>query len=317
MNNLVIEVCKHEKSWNKFVEASPQGTVFHRSEFLKAVKLNPTYYFVKKGEEIFGGFSVCKDEMGNSIQDVHFNPYFGSILFKNFSHYTPYKRQQKEFEITEFIVNEISLDEKVSFTMSPGFTDIRPFKWFNYHKESTHQYKCEINYTGILNIGEIDLDHYKNKLISTLRRRELKANTKCTIKEEKDYNILNTLHKKTFERQGIQRNKSEEDLLISITKSAIYHNYGKLLIAYIDELPVSATLFLYDSKASYYLFGANDPDFRNTSASTKLMYQNIVDTKEAGLQKIDFIGMNSPKRGFYKLTLGAEVVPYFKLKLRC
>jgi len=68
---------------------------------------------------------------------------------------------------------------------------------------------------------------------------------------------------------------------------------------------------LYDDRTAYYLFGANDPMYRHTSAGAFLLMHMIKDAFEKGIQEIDFVGVNSPNRGDFKISFNAEVKPYF------
>jgi len=100
-----------------------------------------------------------------------------------------------------------------------------------------------------------------------------------------------------------------------ITKVSLEQGFGRLAICEFEGKPASASLFLYDKKRSYYLFGANNPDYRNTGASTKLMVDFIFDTKKRGLNEVDFIGVNSPNRGDYKISFNAGIKSYYESSL--
>jgi lipid II:glycine glycyltransferase (peptidoglycan interpeptide bridge formation enzyme) len=86
-------------------------------------------------------------------------------------------------------------------------------------------------------------------------------------------------------------------------------------VAYLGDIPVSAVLFIYDDRTAYYLFGANDPEYRNTSAGTFLLMQLIKDAFANGLDEVDFVGVNSPNRGDYKISFNADLEPYFVTSL--
>jgi lipid II:glycine glycyltransferase (peptidoglycan interpeptide bridge formation enzyme) len=73
----------------------------------------------------------------------------------------------------------------------------------------------------------------------------------------------------------------------------------------------SMCLFLYDKKRAYYLLAANDPTHRSTGAATRLMFDNIFEAKRRGLQELDFVGVNSPNRGDFKLSFNPELKLYF------
>ena len=74
---------------------------------------------------------------------------------------------------------------------------------------------------------------------------------------------------------------------------------------------ISAVLILFDKETAYYLIAGNDPEYRNTGAGTALLLESILEAKRRDLKSFDFIGVNSPQRGEFKLGCGGELRPYF------
>jgi hypothetical protein len=72
-----------------------------------------------------------------------------------------------------------------------------------------------------------------------------------------------------------------------------------------------AVYFIHDQRTTYYLVAANDPAFRSTGLSTLLFLRGAESGIERGNVALDVVGMNSPGRGDFKASFGAEVVPYF------
>jgi len=148
------------------------------------------------------------------------------------------------------------------------------------------------------------------------RRRDIKMSSQVEVVESNDINVMNELHHKTFARQNLKRNSQEEYFLLQIGKTAIEKGFGKLLVAQLEGNPVSAILILYDNNTAYYQFGASDPDYRDSGASTKLFFESIMYAFEKlELKLFDFVGVNSPKRGDFKLSFNGKLRSYFSLKL--
>ena len=128
--------------------------------------------------------------------------------------------------------------------------------------------------------------------------------------------MLDFLHEKTFERQGMKRSKSEVFLATELAKGSLAKGFGRLLICRnINGAPTSASLFLFDDKTGYYLIGANDPEYRKYGAGTFVIFEQIRKCLEDGLSQVDFIGINSPNRGDFKTSFGAIPVKYFSFSL--
>ncbi len=189
---------------------------------------------------------------------------------------------------------------------------MRPFQWHYYHEPEKGLFKIDLRYTGILDLNKFKTFDDYIASIRTVRRQEFKKASQW-IKLEASSNemILDELHARTLGRQNIDRNDEHSFLVRSISRHSFDGKYGKMVCGLIDGKPVSAVLFLYDDRTAYYLFGANDPAFRKLSPGTFLLIEMIKDTFERGIREIDFVGVNSPNRGDYKISLNAELKPYF------
>ena len=310
-----IELCDDMNLWDTFVNESPQGTVFNNSNFLSTINDNNNYYFVKKGEEIVSAFTLILDLNNRPVKAIPFVPYFNNIMFTEKKSILAHKKISEEFKITELIINEVLTEFKeFHVTNSTEFKDIRPFIWYNYHEKEKGVFKNKICYTPILNLE----DKNQNTLLSQLRynrKSDMKKSSFLEVRESNDISVLNSLHEQTFNSHGINRTAQEKDLLFKITKNSLDFGYGRLAHVYKDDIPISSTLFLFDKTSSYYLFGASSPEHRNTGASTKLMYDNIIFFKKKGINKVDLIGANSPKRSDYKISFNADLKIYFSSSL--
>jgi lipid II:glycine glycyltransferase (peptidoglycan interpeptide bridge formation enzyme) len=97
-----------------------------------------------------------------------------------------------------------------------------------------------------------------------------------------------------------------------VTEAALRHGFGELLVARsADGSAAGAAVFLYDNHTAYYLVAANDPAYRNAGVSTFLFLSGVAAGIRRGVRSIDVVGMNSPSRGDFKTSFGAEPIPYF------
>jgi hypothetical protein len=276
--------------------------------------LNCKYYFVRKGEEVVAAIPILLDNAQHIVRSpYHFAPYIG-LMFKAFSGEADHKRISRDFELTEFVVNEIiRIHGKFSITTAPSFSDIRPFLWYNYNLPGEKVFDVNVKHTPILKMDFGSQEEYLSS-IRTLRRRELKDMDKVDISDWDDIDAFDNLHRLTFERQGIVRPEVQSRILRSIARAAIDKKFGRLSLCRYQGEEASAFLFLYDNKRAYYLFGANHPDFRKYGCSTKLMIENIFHAKDVkGLNEVDFVGANSPRRGDYKVSFNSKLHQYFEV----
>ena len=126
--------------------------------------------------------------------------------------------------------------------------------------------------------------------------------------------ILDALHNLTFERQGLERSDGEKFLAVNFSKIAIEKGFGRLMICNTREGdPVSASVFLLDKIRWYYLIGATNPEYRKYGVGSFTLFHQLKKCFEDGLNEVDFIGINSPQRGYFKTSFNAEPKIYFEM----
>lgn len=299
--------------WDAFVSASPQGTVFCRAAFLAALGVTyDTWCVEESGEPVLG--AVILRNGSEVIAAPHeYTAYQGVLCAPNDS--SVHRRARRELDLLAYLIEELSRRyDALSFCLHPALTDLRAFQWMHYHEPQLGQFQLELRYTGLLDLRAChDLDAY----ITTIRiaRRQDYAKARAAgliIERSDDVDLLSRLHEQTFTRQGIQRSEADAVLVRSIARAALTGNFGELLICRDSSgRALSASLFLHDQRSAYYLFGATDPAFRASGAATLLMLEQIKRCAARGLVTLDFVGINSPNRGDFKISFNAAPTPYF------
>lgn len=241
---------------------------------------------------------------------------YQGLLFANIvSQWPPHRRIKRSLEIVDVMLSELEKKEElISFCLHPHFEDLRSFVWFHYHEPEKGRFAIELRYTGRLALSRSFDSGYSFDSLRQSRKYEFRhaQSHGFVVESTNDIGTLDHLHRLTFERQGLQRTVEEERLLCAVARAALMGGFGEILIARDPQgSAVSATLFIYDRNSGYYLFGANDPSFRQSGASTLLLLENIRRCFQRGPGIVDFVGINSPNRGDYKTSFNAVPVPYF------
>lgn len=307
--------CKDKEKWDQFVVSSPQGSVFCSTPFLDALNEDYDLLLVEDNGTPQIGTVVMKQN-GKPIYAPHqFTEYQGILFGISKINMSKHSQIRWGLEVTDFLLSEMEKHyDRISFCLHYTMEDIRSIQWFHYHEPQKGLFNVALYYSAILDLQLINnFDDYLYA-IRKVRRYEyrLACSEGLTFEVSDDINVLNQLHKRTFERQGIRRSSEEECLLFSISQAAISQNFGQLLVCRNKSgIEIAATLFLYDTKCGYYLFGANDPDYRNNFGGTYLLLENIRQCKKRGLCRVDFVGINSPNRGDFKTSFNTKPVPYF------
>jgi hypothetical protein len=315
MNYILISK-PNESEWNELVTTSPQGSLFSQTNFLSALNYTTyTCYLVKAQHgEILAGVVVIEDGDSMHIAPCRYCSYQGILFSRSVSMLTDIKRVTREFRLTEYLIQ--ALYERYgnfSMALSPFFKDLRPLLWHNYHENNLPRFTISNRYTAILDLSNFRLENYL-KSIRTVRRQEYKKST-AKITETEDSALFMDLYIKTFSKQEIVFSSQHLELVNGIVTSALANGFGRLSMATTIDGVASMALFVYDSNCAYYLFGANNPELRNSGASTALIIDNICSMAKLGLTRLDFLGVNSPNRGDYKLSFNSVLTPYYEVQL--
>lgn len=306
----VLSVCKDMTAWDTLVSESPQGHVFSRSSFLKSLGAQHVCFIVNTLQgEILAGAAIIIDGQRMAKAPYLFTPHQGVMFANCISRLSHQKRLSTEFRITTFLVEALlKVYPNFSMSLSPFFKDLRPFIWHNYGNVAQPQFNLRQRYTGYLSLIDFDLDNYLFS-VRTVRRQEYKK-TQAKIHESDDLSLFLKLYQQTFDRQGISINSQALSLVKNICVTAMAEGYGYLTSAYVDGCVASMAFFVTDETCAYYLFGANDPDMRDLRASSKLLIDSISHFAASRFQRFDFVGVNSPQRGDFKLSFNPKLVPY-------
>ena len=311
----LLKTCSDTKAWDDLIDSSAQGHVFSKSAYLKSLGKPYTCHVVTNIQgDILAGAAILQDGSQMAKAPFAFTPHQGMVFSKAVNQLSDQKRLTAEFRITEFFMKAL-LDVYANFSMafSPYFKDLRPFLWHNHDKDGGPKFDVKLRYTGHIQLQNFDLSTFLGQ-VRVVRRQEYKK-TPAKIKPSDDLATFMHLYQQTFERQGINVTPSTLSLVEAICDQAMSGGYGFLSAAWMDERVASMAFFVTDRHCAYYLFGANDPLMRDAHASSKLLLDNISEFAHQGFQRFDFVGVNSPFRGDFKLSFNAELIPYQEVNL--
>jgi len=158
MSKVELKVAKEEDAelWDRLVESSPHGTIFHTWKWLKIAekhtnsKLYPLIGY--KGTEPVGIFPLFFQrkaflKMVFSPPPHTAIPYLGPV----FVDYDKLKQFKKETNFVEFqkgvdeFMNDKLRANYINISLPPGLLDPRPFKWAGYSVEPRFDYRIELS----------------------------------------------------------------------------------------------------------------------------------------------------------------------------
>ncbi len=308
-------------AWDDFVEASPQGTVFSTSSFLLGMGRPLGLWYCCKGTQHVGGVALIESEDGrNAILDpyvVHGGPLFVQ---------GPPERNRPQVASENFRIliailrNLTSTYNDVAFACAPSVSDLRPVLWHNYGTNGS-KFDLTLRYTSFLNIagGDLPFDRHPVYLACNKgRRRKIRYGVAAgiVVSEGGNPETFLRLYRRTFERQGLAVADGELSLLSRLLGSLGDAGRLRMFTARTcDQRVGSVVAFGIDNKRAYFLYGANDPDLRDTHCGTMALFEAFLYLSRDGVCEVDLEGINSPKRGYFKLSFGGTINPYFQVRL--
>ena len=301
--------------WDAFVRESAQGSVFSRWDYLVALgQPFSCLEVVGTDQRTVAGIAVLEDAGRMHAAPFPFTPHQGLLFASHVNQAPNHKRASSCLRITEFMISElIARYGNVEMALSPAFEDIRPFAWHNYGQPALPQFRISTRYTARLALAGFDPNDYLAR-IRSVRRQEFHK-SRAVVTETADIDGFIRLYVRTFERQQLAVSEPSLQRVARIAEAALRQGFGRLSVATVDGQPASFSLFVRDACTAYYLFGANDPELRSTGASTRLMIDNIAHFAAQGCSAVDFVGVNSPQRGDFKLSFNPALLPYFEVHL--
>jgi hypothetical protein len=317
-----LDDAKLGEEWDKFISSSPNGTAFALSDYVEAINCNTKLYYCYKNKELMAAV-LCIVSQDNSEIIGHDYVIYDGLIYRDLSHLNRSQRYSEEYKIQQCVAESLSKKySKISLNLHPSIVDIRAFLWVNYFKDSP-KYIPEIRYTSYVEISDFKhlkqlekISIYKNS--SVARRQEIRYSRKKNVQtnQVKDLSLFISFYKKTMERQGI-----DDSSHISNNMEGLLYNLLKddkcIMIQSTDSKGEvgSMAVFIMDKYRAYYLFGANEPKMRNEHTGTAVLWESFYLLAQMGFKEVDLEGINSPNRGWFKLSFGGYCIPYYSIKI--
>lgn len=308
------------EAWDRFVEKSAQGTVFSLSSFLRPLQAPPILYWVRKRHETVAALALSDDGRGGTA--LHDLIVYNGLMFA-----PPDPKMNgaqilsEQFRISSFVAAELPRRyPRVALATHPAFTDLRPFLWHNYGSEP--RYRVDVRYTARLALDGRDWDGSLDKsrvyaAANKSRRQEIRYGLRDGVVTEPcaDSALLIDLYRATFARQEVEVEQDMGELGAVIDSLAADGRMRMYVARDRDGRAGSVAVFGLDAKRAYYLYGANDPALREGSCGTMVLWDAFRDLWRLGVAEVDLEGVNSPARGYFKLSFGADLETYYHLTL--
>ncbi|MEI7707017.1 MAG: GNAT family N-acetyltransferase [Chlorobium sp.] len=307
--------------WDEFMRSSPDSTVFSLSSYLGNAGVRLGLFYCFNADEPRAAVVLSESEDGSSAQldDL--------IIYSGISYGKPLHRQSRAQQLSErheialFIAEELAEHyEHIEFTLSPSVSDIRPFLWYRYG-EDTGRYQVNTRYTSYLPIADFasalsleDIEAYREASVSRRQQIRYAKRDRLITEEFRNVDLFIDFYRQTMTRQKEEPSDAKLERMAQLVEGLLQADLAKMFVSKTAEgVAGSIAVYAYDQLRAYYLFGASDPALRDTPAGTAVLWDAFFHLAAMGLPVIDLEGVNSPKRGWFKLSFGGDLRPYYQI----
>ncbi len=292
--------------WDDFVDESPQGCIFCRSWWLKAVCPNGFEILtLRKGGWIVAGMPLpISHKWGyTTIRMPPLTQTIG-VLLKPSTKATYESRLSEEMEILGTLIEAIPKFNYFSVNFHYNFTNWLPFYWAGYKQTTRYTYA----------IGDLtDMDKVLSNFAHSKRKNINKAKQLVAVYTDLPTEHFYANHVLTLRKKG-EFISYKYDLFKRIHDAALKNSAGKIWYAIDGQENIHAAIFvIFDSKSAYYLISTIDPDYRNNGAAT-LLLKEAIEYVSQYTKRFDFEGsmIRDVEHSFRKFS--AVQTPYFSIK---
>lgn len=310
-------------AWDAFVASSEAGTVFSTSAYLTHTGCRLGLYHCYNANELRAAVAVLESRDGVNVIMDDFVIYGGIFFGSPMTGQNQSQRISEQFDLATFIVGALSsLYQNISFALAPSISDIRPFLWHNYGG-GYGRYSVDVRYTSYLEIADHKSGERLENMInftnaSVARRQQIRYAIREGVITEPSENVgvFIDFYRMTMLRQGETVSAERISRMAELVSGLLKVGIARMYVSCTKEGdPGSMAIFTFDNKRAYYLFGANDPAHRNTPVGTAVLWDAFHLLSREGINQIDLEGVNSPRRGWFKLSFGGSLIPYYEVKI--
>ena len=310
---MVVKLIEDKALWDKHIEESPYGTLFHLWDFLKIIerhsgcKLYP--YGIYRGDELVCLFPLfIKSFMGVKMV---FSPPPGMAVpnlgFVMGAVYDKLKQRRKEMYING-VADEIEAEIKkmhanyVQISTVNRFVDVRPFRWNGYSVQMKYSYAIDLN----MSLDEIwgNFDDSLKREISDGEKMQLSI--RPTDDVDQFYHILQG----QFERKGQIPPMPGKAYLKDVI--AAFPDNLKISFLYKGDKIVDLVAYYQYKKHFAFWLWLTEHD-TSLNSSEYIAWDYIRNKKAEGLESLEISGASVKRHFAFKSKFNAPLVYNFSI----
>ena len=290
-------------AWDKFVDSSPQGSIYAKSYYLESkgcdFTINILEEFIGSRNEIIAGIALCQNEF-----KVYSNPLFVKylgILYAN-ENFIGSKRNRKRYKIDRMLLDNIKTKSVFSYNFHPNFDNWLNFYWNNYNQTTKYTYQIHFN-----NHNDFR-ENYTSKVRGPLNNAK-RSNLKFADISIKEFcKIIDKSYKSRNTKPPYNRND-----LIEFLNKLLQHEcfYYKAIVDSKDNVHAAAGI-VYDNNSSNLILNGSDPAYRKYCGNT-LLIDHMIEFSSNKSKIFDFEGSMHQRIEHFYFGFGGMLIPYYMI----
>ena len=289
-------------NWNDFVDKSPQGSLFCKTWYLKALGTDFEILVIEENMLIKAGIVLARNFM-NSYSNPMFDKYLGVIFA--FEPKVTQKIISKQYKMLSIIVEEVKKIKSFDYYFHPNFKNWIPFFWKDFAQQTRYTYR--INYSGksLEDIYSCFHSNLKND-INFAKKNDIYIKMNTPI--DSFFNIIN----KTFLRQGSKAPFNKDKIRNYINELSEVNHFRSFSAQDIEGNILAVCGIVFDTKSSFLIFNGIDIEKHIRGANTMMIYKSIKFFQERCMY-YDFEGSMLPGVEQFYRRFGGELTPYMRI----
>jgi Acetyltransferase (GNAT) domain len=298
------------EAWDRFVDESPYGSIFHRWDLLKIVEKHTGFRFLPYGITRSGELLAILPLFTRKVYGITMVtspppkaglPNMGLAVARTFDRLKQYQKEQWLEIIGSEVKEELDrLDpDYFSMVLPLGFTDIRIFQWLGF--EAVPQYSYTFDLAPSL---EKIFASFKNKRRTAIRNAERAGFTFGVEPGVAElYRLLRSRFSDLGRNLGIPGEKYLGDLSAGLPDHIRTYSI-------MEGERVVAACMVSRYKDMKFLYWAAE---QRGNVTDLLAWRMIQEAKADGLSSVELVGANTPHLSLYKNQFNPDLACYFMI----
>lgn len=288
---MTIKLIEDKEIWDRFVDQSSYGLLFHKWDFLKIMEKHTGYKLLSYG--IYNGHAlICIFPLFfkkfKGIKAVFSPPVtagmacLGPVMDKEFDILKQNKKETYLNIVVEGLNEEIKKisPNYVRISLVQNFLDIRPFQWSNYSADAYFTYVFDLN----LSLDQI-LNGFRKDLRNGIKQVDA-SNFK--LLSSNDISMFCELEKEKYRKKGLDIAILSSDYIEDLFDA--YPENLKLSFLYDGDNDIISAQVSCEYKDRYTLWLGGEKSHKYIYGNEYRVWECIKQAKNAGYKKLDWGG---------------------------